>query len=224
MIESTENGCRVIDGDEMADHILRSAKGNWHLAASIESDLALSTSLDRLEAKVEYSQTAVGDRWLAQTLKNDDRQVLGVEDSGHLVMSAPHPKGGRCLVGDGVASLFAVLCAMACEEKSAPFERGFKRRISIKDTIRSRWTGSNELADSVEHIAVLKLGEMQRGGLVGEANLMLLETEGISIGVRNSGTQAKTNVSLRLAPGIDNTVPLEAVKQIVASLQHSLID
>ncbi len=224
LIESTENGCRVIDGDEMADHILRSAKGNWHLAASIESDLALSTSLDRLEAEVEYSQTAVGDRWLAQTLKNDDRQVLGVEDSGHLVMSAPHPKGGRCLVGDGVASLFAVLCAMACDEKAAPFERGFKRRISIKDTIRSRWTGSNELADSVEHIAVLKLGEMQRGGLVGEANLMLLETEGISIGVRNSGTQAKTNVSLRLAPGIDNTVPLEAVKQIVASLQHSLID
>ena len=224
LIESTEKGCRVVDGDEMADHILRSAKGEWHLAASIESDLALTTSLERLDAEISFSQTAVGDRWLAQSLRDDSRNVLGVEDSGHLVMSAPHPKGGRCLVGDGVASLFAVLCAMAGEDKAPPFVRGFKRRISIKDTIRSRWTGDNELADSIEHIATLKLGEMTRHGLVGEANLMLLEKEGVSIGIRNSGTQAKTNVSLRLAPGIDVANPLEAVEQIVAGLRHSLLD
>ena len=224
LIESTEDGCRVVDGDEMADHILRSAKGEWHLAASIESDLALSTSLERLDADVGFSQTAVGDRWLSQSLRGRSKQVLGVEDSGHLVMSAPHPKGGRCLVGDGVASLFAVLCAMACEEKPAPFVKGFKRRISIKDTIGSRWTGSNMLADSIEHIAVLKLGDMRRTGLVGEANLMLLQSDGISIGVRNSGTQAKTNVSLRLAPGVEITTPLEVVEQIVANLQDSLVD
>ena len=35
LIESTENGCRVVDGDEMADHILRSSRGKWHLAASL---------------------------------------------------------------------------------------------------------------------------------------------------------------------------------------------
>ena len=39
LIESTEDGCKVVDGDEMADHILRSAKGDWHLAASIEPTL-----------------------------------------------------------------------------------------------------------------------------------------------------------------------------------------
>ena len=224
LIESTENGCRVVDGDEMADHILRSSKGEWHLAASIESDLALMTSLGRLDSEVRFSQTAVGDRWLAKALRGDSCNVLGVEDSGHLVMSAPHPKGGRCLVGDGVASLLAVLCAMACEDRSPAFSKGFKKRISIKDTDRARWTGDNELADSVEHIANLKLGEMSRHGLVGENNLMLLEKDGVSIGVRNSGTQAKTNVSLRLAPGIDNSIPLQVVEQIVACLKQALVD
>ena len=224
LIESTENGCRVVDGDEMADHILRSSKGEWHLAASIESDLALMTSLARLDSEVQFSQTAVGDRWLAKALKDESCNVLGVEDSGHLVMSSPHPKGGRCLVGDGVASLLAVLCAMGCEDRAPAFTKGFKKRISIKDTNRARWTGDNELADSVEHIANLKLGEMSRHGLVGEKNLMLLEKDGVSIGVRNSGTQAKTNVSLRLAPGIDNSIPLQVVEQIVACLKQALVD
>ena len=49
-------------------------------------------------------------------LKLSDCNILGVEDSGHLVMASPHPQGGRCLVGDGVASMLAVLCAMACEK------------------------------------------------------------------------------------------------------------
>ena len=187
----------------MADHILRSANGDWHLAASIESDLALASSLERLDATIQFSQTAVGDRWLSQALKSSDSQVLGVEDSGHLVMSAPHPNGGRCLVGDGVASLLAVLCAMSCEQRAPAFARGFKRRVSISPSNRSLWTGNNDLANTVEYIATNSLGEMVRSGLVGEANLMLLENDVISIGVRNSGTQAKTNVSLRVAPGTD---------------------
>jgi len=224
LIESTENGCRVVDGDEMADHILRSTKDEWHLAASIESDLALMTSLKRLNSDIQFSQTAVGDRWLSEALREDTKHVLGVEDSGHLVMSAPHPKGGRCLVGDGVASLLAVLCAMACDGRVGAFDRGFKQRISINNTIRSRWTGTNELADSIEHIATLKLGNLNRHGLVGEANLMLLEKEGLSIGIRNSGTQAKTNVSLRLAPGVDNSTPMETVEQILSALRQALVD
>ena len=224
LIESTENGCRVVDGDEMADHILRSADGEWHLAASIESDLALMASLDRLQADVNFSQTAVGDRWLAQALRGDLRDVLGVEDSGHLVMSAPNPNGGRCLVGDGIASMLIVLCAMSCEQRNVAFTRGFKQRTSIKDSVRSRWTGMNDLADTVEHIATQRLGPLNRGGLEGESNLMLLESEGISIGIRNSGTQAKTNVSLRVAPGQDAERPIEAVQQIIETLRRVLVD
>ncbi len=224
LIESTETGCRVVDGDEMADHILRSAKGDWHLAASIESDLALVSSLDRLQAKVRFSQTAVGDRWLSQALRNSSSNILGVEDSGHLVMSAPNPNGGRCLVGDGVASMLIVLCAMSCEDRVEAFEKGFKQRTSIKNSVRSRWTGDNSLADTIEHIATSKLGPMKRHGLIGEANLMLLEIDGISIGIRNSGTQAKTNVSLRISPGFKHADAVGAVEQIITTLRETLVD
>ena len=224
LIESTADGCRVVDGDEMADHILRSANGEWHLAASIESDLALAASLKRLNASVDFSQTAVGDRWLSKALRSKTVRVLGVEDSGHLVMSAPHPNGGRCLVGDGVASMIAVLCAMSRKERNPPFSKGFKRRISISPSVRERWTGNNQLADRIEDIANKHLGQMKRSGLVGEANLMLLENETVSIGVRNSGTQAKTNVSLRVVPETDPSRALETIEQIIATLQKELVN
>jgi phosphomannomutase len=208
----------------MADHILRSANGKWHLAASIESDLSLISSLDRLDADVQFSQTAVGDRWLSHALKSSDCNILGVEDSGHLVMASPHPQGGRCLVGDGVASMLAVLCAMACENRAPAFAKGFKRRVSISPSNRSKWTGDNDLANTVEFIANKKLGEMERSGLVGEANLMLLELDGVSLGIRNSGTQAKTNVSLRVASGKDYSNAMEAMEQIILTLREQLSD
>ena len=221
-LESTEDGCKVMDGDSMADHILRAGRGKWHLAASIESDLALSTSLKRLAAEITSSQTAVGDRWLSCDLKERECSVLGVEDSGHLVMSTPHPHGGRALVGDGAASLFAVLCAIGAEQSSHEFNRGFKHRVSIDKTDRSLWTGANELADKVQKIAEDILGELDRHGLEGEPNLMMLESEGISIGIRNSGTQAKTNVSLRIAPGLDLEKPKAAAQKIIELLRVAL--
>ena len=221
-IESTLDGFRVVDGDEMADHILRSAKGEWHLAASIESDLSLSTSLSRLNAKVEFTQTAVGDRWLSSALKDSNCNPIGVEDSGHIVLSSPAPGGGACLVGDGAATLFAVLCAMAVEDRVGSFPRGYKNRFSIKDTNRNLWDGKNKLADEVANITETHLGPMTRSGLPGEANLMLLEGDGISIGVRNSGTQAKTNVSLRLATGVSQETPRLVQEEIIQLLQSRL--
>ncbi len=224
LIESTENGCRVVDGDEMADHILRSVKNDWHLAASIESDLALASSLNRLNVRVKFSQTAVGDRWLSHALKDSGSRVLGVEDSGHLVLSGPNPNGGRVLVGDGVASMLIVLCAMSCDNRTEKFHRGFKHRISISPSNRSKWDGGNSLSDEVEEIASDFLGAMKRSRLVGEPNLMLLEKDGISIGIRNSGTQAKTNVSLRVAAGLDHSAASKAVAQISELLREKLQD
>ncbi|MGB1827918.1 MAG: hypothetical protein ACPHN0_06870, partial [Candidatus Poseidoniaceae archaeon] len=84
--------------------------------------------------------------------------------------------------------------------------------------------GSNSLSDDIEKIANEFLGEMNRNGLVGEPNLMLLEKDGISIGIRNSGTQAKTNVSLRVAAGIDYSTALDAVAEISELLRDSLQD
>ena len=53
---------------------------------------------------------------------------------------------------------------------------------------------------------------------------MLLEKDGISIGIRNSGTQAKTNVSLRVAAGIDYSAAVDAVAKISELLRDRLQD
>lgn len=65
---------------------------------------------------------------------------------------------------------------------------------------------------------------MKRHGLTGESNLMLLENDAMSIGIRNSGTQAKTNVSLRISPGFNQSDAVEAVELIIATLRGSLVD
>jgi hypothetical protein len=113
---------------------------------------------------------------------------------------------------------------MSCQDRIEPFERGYKQRTSITNSVRSRWTGKNVLADTVEHIATTKLGAMKRHGLIGESNLMLLEIEGVSIGIRNSGTQAKTNVSLRISPGYDHKLAVDAVEMIIKTLRENLVD
>jgi hypothetical protein len=120
--------------------------------------------------------------------------------------------------------MIAVLCAMSRKDRNPPFSKGFKRRVSITPSVRERWTGNNQLADRIEDIANKHLGQMKRGGLIGEANLMLLENETVSIGVRNSGTQAKTNVSLRVVPETDPSKALETIEQIIATLQKELVD
>ena len=65
---------------------------------------------------------------------------------------------------------------------------------------------------------------MKRSGLVGESNLMLLENDEISIGVRNSGTQAKTNISLRVVPEVDYSPALKTVEEIHEILKKELQD
>ena len=237
MIRSTELGFEVIDGDEMADIILRNAKGSFQLAASIESDLSLLTSLTRLDAEVLAIQTAVGDRWLSAALRSihaDGKGILdmetlpnclGVEDSGHIVLPKKHPleKNKSVLVGDGGATLMAVLSAMAKQSSIAAMQRGFKQRISIKGTDRSLWDGKNELAIKVFAIIVGSLDSPEMKHVSGEANLLLVLGENYSIGVRNSGTEAKTNISLRLAAGIDEEPYLLVVQQIETLLRKTLI-
>ena len=222
-IVATDDGCRVMDGDEMADCILRSANGDWYLAASIESDLSLISSLNRLNANVICSQTAVGDRWLSKELRDKGQNVIGVEDSGHIVLSSPCKDGSRCLVGDGVASMLAVLCANSVNNGITPFEKGYKIRNSIFPSERSKWNGKNELSVLITDLAKQSLGDLTVSGLEGEENLLMLEKEGISIGIRNSGTQAKTNVSLRVSPGIDPRIAITVVEKITDKLSDELL-
>ncbi len=233
LLEATGDGVQVVDGDRMADDILRAAHASgmtdgWTLACTIETDLALPASLDRFEEPVNCIQTAVGDRWLAHALmppvSAPERLLsgdqfparIGCEDSGHLVMPAPHPTKPQhwSLVGDGAATLLSMLCARASLAQSsgtAPvgFQSGWKRRVSVIGAERERWDGQNELAEEIEVFVRDRLSERgeltdwKRIEVAGEPALLLLEGRldgaAVSVGVRNSGTEAKTSASIRMS-------------------------
>ncbi|HJM67832.1 MAG TPA: hypothetical protein QF716_03015 [Candidatus Thalassarchaeaceae archaeon] len=225
LIEGTSDGLQIVDGDRMCDDIMRAAistrPGSWKMAASIESDLGLTADLPRLGEHVAIT-TAVGDRWLSAALCSESGEkflrslefprVIGTEDSGHLVMPAPCPNQDDSwgLVGDGAATLLASLLARAVLSKdfaTSAFRGGWKKRISIQPSVRERWTGANELSELVRTTAEQWCGaKLVQTEVEGEAALQLLEGAlnglPISIAVRNSGTEAKTSISIRFARGI----------------------
>jgi hypothetical protein len=121
-------------------------------------------------------------------------------------MPSPHPLKPRHwgLTGDGAATLLSQLCArVALGSNRKILERGWKRRIAVKDVDRIRWDGRNELADEVVKLVeeTLPSATLRRGNIAGESNLLLLEGivdgERLSIGIRNSGTEAKTSVTVK---------------------------
>ena len=237
VIESTESGFRVIDGDAMADAFIVAGtqqQSPWLIAASIESDLALLSSLDRLPVKVTTIETAVGDRWLSHALRaflaldSHMPRMVGVEDSGHAVLPSPHPHNEQhwSLVGDGSATLVAYLLARGVAKKELLMNRGWKQRISVQNVHRELWNGVNDLSDEIENIARThfelcgKVTQWNRHGLEGEENLMLIEAlfngEPLSLGIRNSGTQAKISISLRLSSALEH--------ESLASVMQGLAD
>ncbi|MBT7064601.1 MAG: hypothetical protein HN923_07910 [Euryarchaeota archaeon] len=239
VIESTESGFRVIDGDAMADAMVVAGtqqKSPWLVAASIESDLALLSSINRLPVKVETIETAVGDRWLSHALRSSlvmDSQmprIIGVEDSGHAVLPSPHPHNEQnwSLVGDGAATLLAYLLARSTAQEDMLMMRGWKQRVSVQHVRRELWDGKNPLSDEIERIARShleqcgKITQWNRHGLEGEENLMLIEAllggAPLSLGIRNSGTQAKISISLRLSSSIES----EKVALVMPKLAEQL--
>ena len=245
LIETTENGARVIDGDEMADNIARAwdfvGVAHATMAFSIETDLSLTSSDDRFRMQVNFLECAVGDRWLSNQLsKNwiDSKNwpsVIGAEDSGHIVMASPHPEieNKWSLVGDGAATLISQLLVRALEhhnEKMAPtFKSGWKKRTSIIDSDRAKWTGDGKLADSVESMIIEYFGQkncsLSRKSIEGETSLLLLSgnvnSVPISVGIRNSGTQEKTSITLRSMKDFEGLN--ELLKLIVEFLTKELV-
>ena len=249
LIETTQSGFRIIDGDRIADNLLNCVtySGNdWTLAASIESDLSLTTSLNRFPTSVTVCETAVGDRWLSFKLSNNKinefitnpslPSVLGVEDSGHIVLASPHPNQSEnwSLVGDGAMTLVAFLLATTKLELTSLMQRGWKQRQSVKGVDRSKWDGSNDLSDIVEKTLFHKLSDFSevsqwhRTTIDGEPNLMLITclfaNTKLSIGVRNSGTQAKISVSARLEHGGHNNGIQEAIDEACNLLAKHMIN
>jgi hypothetical protein len=84
------------------------------------------------------------------------------------------------------------------------------------------------LSDEIEKIANQRLVELgivenwQRSRLKGEENLMLIHAnfnqEKLSLGIRNSGTQAKISVSLRLSTNANT----DGLEQLVDALVNHL--
>ena len=229
LIQATERGFAVVDGDAIGALMLSaSAQRPWSFAASIESDIGLFGHACSVNPDTSCVETAVGDRWLAYALRPVEGEgiqsdgmplMCGIEDSGHVVLPAPHPlhDGVWSLVGDGAATLCAALLA-AGNEKDEPFPRGWKQRVSVKDSRRERWSDGTALFTSTEKTIMHAMERMgfnaQRRRINGEKDLLLIHGESAvgvaSFGVRNSGTQAKTSLSVRLSRGLD-AEPFEAL-------------
>tara|TARA_Y100001980_G_C14549674_1_gene331708 strand:+ start:938 stop:2587 length:1650 start_codon:yes stop_codon:yes gene_type:complete len=247
LIESTNTGYRVIDGDRIADtfvNCLTNSGYDWHIAASIESDLSLTSNLNRFPNTVTASETAVGDRWLSHSLamettgallkNNSLPHLIGVEDSGHIVLPSAHPIFSKSwsLVGDGAMTLTAYLLALTRMEPSSLMKRGWKQRQSVKDVDRSKWDGKNALAKLVENKFIEKLSQYgtienwSKKPIHGESNLLLFVCNysgaKLSLGVRNSGTQAKISVSARLEHGGSNAGLQEAIDSVCDILAQNM--
>ena len=247
VIQATSTGFKVVDGDEMADMMVNAGTlsgSDWFLAASIESDLSLLSNLDRFPGKVVPIETAVGDRWLSFALraqfdsnsnpKSNVPRIIGVEDSGHLVLPSMHPSPDLnwTLVGDGAVTLVTFLLAVSNYEPENSMNRGWKKRVSAQQVNRELWNGRNPLSDEVEKIAKTKLNALgdlinwTRSDLDGEPNLMLihanLDAGDLSLGIRNSGTQEKISVSLRLSSDIETQGMKELVEHLAQFLKSRM--
>ena len=240
-IQATSTGFAVVDGDAMAAMLLNaSADRSWAFAASIESDVALFGHAQALNHQTACMETAVGDRWLSYALRPEEGGWLhsptlptrcGIEDSGHVVLPAPHPDRPEAwsLVGDGAATLCAVLLA-ASNQSGATFDRGWKKRVSINDSRRERWTSSADLFSRTERqleSAFERLGfKAQRRRIEGEPDLLLMHgisEEGVaSFGIRNSGTQAKTSLSVRLSKDLAPQPFEDLLEATVGDLEAAL--
>ena len=107
-------------------------------------------------------------------------------------------------------------------------EKGWKKRLSVKNPNRWMWDGRNALSNTVESMVRTHLEQAGtvvdwvRGGLPGESNLMLVRCNfngmDMSFGLRNSGTQEKTSISLRFSqpdPGFDAMLLMRSVQNLL---------
>jgi len=241
---ASQEGVHVVDGDHISDTILRAGiiatQQPWKIAASIESDLGLFNNLELLSNGPHTGMTtAVGDRWLSAALwaKNGMRltksssfpTLIGSEDSGHIILPIEYPDSENLwgLVGDGAATMVAYLLAKQLLDNigsDSNFSPGWKNRISIKPSNRSLWDGKNHLSEIVQKVAQEWCGsELKRVEIRGETSLLFLEGEldgfPITIAIRNSGTEAKTSITVRFSEGIQRNGD-----QLINSINNVLVE
>ena len=246
-------GIGVVDGDRIADDILqagvqREPQKDWILAASIESDLSLTSSLKRLSENIEDLETAVGDRWLSLALckqakpafiqSNEFPGLIGCEDSGHIVLPIPFSQNKWGLVGDGAMTLISTILArsvLKSLDKNNKFQSGWKLRKSVKGVDRKLWDAKNKLSVEIYELAeewfTNNSGstKLSNKNINGSKSLLLLQGDienlPFSLGIRNSGTEPKISVSLRLSPGCKELIsgdPSELVEILCEHLSRNM--
>ena len=241
-------GIGVVDGDRIADDILqagvqREPQKDWILAASIESDLSLTSSLKRLSENIEDLETAVGDRWLSLALckqakpafiqSNEFPGLIGCEDSGHIVLPIPFSQNKWGLVGDGAMTLISTILArsvLKSLDTNNKFQSGWKLRKSVKGVDRKLWDGKNKLSVEIHELAeewfTNNSGstKLSNKNINGSKSLLLLQGDienlPFSLGIRNSGTEPKISVSLRLSPGCKELISSEPSELVEILCEH----
>ena len=243
-----ETGIGVVDGDRIADDILqagvqREPQKDWILAASIESDLSLTSSLKRLSENIEDLETAVGDRWLSLALckqtkpafiqSNEFPGLIGCEDSGHIVLPIPFSQNKWGLVGDGAMTLISTILArsvLKSLDTNNKFQSGWKLRKSVKGVDRKLWDGKNKLSVEIHELAEewftnnSSSTKLSNKNINGSKSLLLLQGDienlPFSLGIRNSGTEPKISVSLRLSPGCKELISSEPSELVEILCEH----
>ena len=111
--------------------------------------------------------------------------------------------------------------------------RGWKKRQSVKNVDRSKWDGKNQFSNDIESLFKQTLAKHNsvsnwaRTTISGEANLMAITCnygdKMLSLGIRNSGTQAKISVSARLEYGGDSSGIQTAIDLVCQQLAKIMI-
>jgi hypothetical protein len=204
--------------------------------------------LKRLSENIEDLETAVGDRWLSLALckqaipafiqSNEFPGLIGCEDSGHIVLPILSSQNKWGLVGDGAMTLISTILARSVLKSldvNNKFTSGWKLRKSVKEVDRKLWDGNNELSVQIHDLAeewftnYSNSTKLSNVNINGSKSLLLLqgtvEKLPFSLGIRNSGTEAKISVSLRLSPGCKELIskdPSELVEILCKHLSRNM--
>ena len=152
----------VVDGD----HILAILATSMQEAGTLSGGTVVATVMANLGFKkamqtagIEVVETAVGDRYVLEAMRNDGF-VLGGEQSGHVVMS------DFATTGDGLLTALHLLARMAATGKSlaelAAMVTKFPQvLVNVKGVDKDALTASKALADAVT-AAEVNLGDRGR--------------------------------------------------------------
>lgn len=149
----------VVDGD----HILAILAVALRDAGRLPGDTVVATVMANLgfkiamrQAGIEVIETAVGDRYVLESMKAGGRS-LGGEQSGHVVLLE------HATTGDGLLTALHLMSRMAATGSSLREVAGMVRKlpqvlVNVPDVDRSRLAGSPEI-DAAVRLAEERLGD-----------------------------------------------------------------